>query len=222
MASLKITQLCSTIVNFADALEANNGDKVTVRYLRDLCEMFSGSEASTVVDFVKVTRYATPSGAIGDGPSVSSIIPALSSLHTLVGEVATTDANKCFESFLEILRMNAREPISTFVANVISASKQKGKNELKKDSLLNDHLIANYLERLAVALGDDTKFGTLFDELSVDKTVTRADAVAIASQFCGQTATSTSRRHALERIRERHMKLMKFKGRPSTSNRSAA
>jgi hypothetical protein len=222
MASLKIAQLRSMIDHFADVLEANNADKETIRCLRDLCVMFAGSESETVVAFLRATRYLAQSGGIGGAPSVASIIPALSNLRTLAGEFATTDAIKCLESFLKMLRMNVDEPISMFVANVMSASKQKGKNEAKKNVPLNNYLIAEYLERLTCALGDDKKFGLLFDELSANEAVTRADAVAIASQFCGQTAKSTSRPHALERIRERQTKLMKFKGQPSTSNRSAA
>jgi hypothetical protein len=144
-------------------------------------------------------------------------------LCTLVREIATTDTKKCFESFLEMLRMNEAAPISIFVMNIMSACRQKGNGELNKRESMNHQRVADYLDRLAAALGDDSKFETLFDELSADETLTRNEAVAIASQFCGQTAKSTPRRQALQRIHGRQMKLMRFKRHSSTTaNHSAA
>src|SRR5262245_6681909 len=93
----------------------------------------------------------------------------------------------------------------------------------KKDAApVNDRLIDDYAKRLVAALGDDAQFIPLFEELYADERVAQAEAVAIASRFYGRTPKSTTRPKALERVRGRHVKLMKFKRQSSTSARSAA
>ena len=99
-----------------------------------------------------------------------------------------------------------------------SASRQKA----KKSAPVDERLIDDYVKRLEAALGDDARFEPLLKELQADGRVAQGEAVAIASRFYGRTPRGTSRPKALERVRQRHAKLMEFKRQPSTGGRSAA
>jgi hypothetical protein len=229
MASLKVAELRSILDAFAQALEANKADIAAVCGLRDLCAMFSGSEAKTVAAFLKAIEQVASSASTQGSPRIASIEPVLSSLRALVNGVAKKDLIKSLDSLLDTLRKNADVPIPLFVANAASAlapkvkdeSKRKG-NSKKGAAPVDDHLVDDYVKRLEAALGDDAKFEPLLEELKADHRVAQAEVVVIASRFYGRTAKSTSRPKALERIRERHVKLMKFKRQPSTSGRPAA
>src|SRR5262249_19873846 len=126
------------------------------------------------------------------------------------------------DSFVEVLRINEAKEISTFVTNFMSASERKNKRRSNEGKAVNNLLVSTYLDRLTAALGDDGRFDSLFDELSANEIMTRNDIIALASQFCGQIGKSASRLQALQRIRARHTKLMKFKGHPSTTASQSA
>lgn len=235
MASLKVGQLRSILENFANALEANKADGTIIRGLRDLCAMFSGSDAKTAVAFLKATEHVAPSTNRANGPLLASVVPALTSLRTLVNKVAKKDLNNGLDSLLDALRIHADMPISVFAASMVTASeraapssKSKGRGNKPKSkgkeaaAPMDDRLVDDYAKRLETALGDDAKFEALLAELCADERVQQAEAVAIASRFYGRTAKGTSRPKALERIRERQDKLMKFKRQPSTAGRPAA
>jgi hypothetical protein len=101
-----------------------------------------------------------------------------------------------------------------------SASRQKHKGS--KSAPVDERLIGDYVTRLEAALGNDASFEPLLKELQADGRVAQGEAVAIASRFYGRTPKGTSRPKALERVRQRHVKLMEFKRQPSTGGRSAA
>jgi len=227
MASLKVGELRSLLDSFADALEANQADRAAMRGLRDLCAMFSGSEDKTVATFLKGIKLTTPNSD-ARSPKIASVVPVVASLRTFVNAFASKDLNDGLDSFLDILRTHSDSPISVFVARAVSVSKpavsqSKPKSKGKKVATsMDDRLVGDYVKRLEAALGDGAKFESLLSELSADSRVQQAEAVAIASQFYKQTAKDTSRPKALERIRERQDKLMKFKRQPSTAGRPAA
>jgi len=147
-----------------------------------------------------------------------------------VDGLAKKGLNDCLDSLLDVLCKNADAPITAFAeATVVPVSApkakgaSKGKSKGKKGAApVDDRLVDDYVKRLEAALGDDGKFEPLLQELQADERVGQAEAVAIASQFYGQTRKSTTRPKALDRVRERQIKLMKFKQQPSTSGRSAA
>jgi hypothetical protein len=186
--------------------------------------MFSGSEASKATAFLKAVGHMPPPPVLEDGLSVASIAPALTSLRAFVDGFGKKDLNKSLDSLLDSLRIHADVPISVFVASarqhVASASKPKGKRAAAVP--MNQRLVDDYVDRLETVLGDDRSFGSLLDELQTDQRIAQPEAVAIASRFYGRTPSSTSRSKALERIRERHEKLMQFKRQPSTAGRPAA
>lgn len=229
MASLKVVELGTILTSFAQALEVNNGDAAAVRGLRDLCSMFSGSEAKTAAAFVKTIEQLGPLVGDTDTPQIASIEPVLSSLCTFMNDISKKDLSKALESLLSALRTRADVPLHLFVAHVVSANapKVKGQAKRKRNSAkatapVDDRLVDNYVKQLEAALGDDAKFEPLLADLQADASVRQAEAVAIASRFYGRTAKSTSRPKALERIRKRQEELMKFKRQPSTSGRPAA
>jgi hypothetical protein len=82
MASLKVGELCSILMSFASVLEANQASGAAVRGVRDLCAMFSGSEAKAAEAFLKSVNEMVPSASRANGPLLNSVIPALSSLRT--------------------------------------------------------------------------------------------------------------------------------------------
>jgi hypothetical protein len=227
MASLKVGELRSLLGSFADVLEANQADRAAVRGLRDLCTMFSGTEDKTLATFLRAIKPSVPTND-AKGPKIASVVPVLTSLRTFVNVIAKKDLNDGLDSFLDILRVHSDSLISVFVTKAVSVSKpavpqSKPKSKSKKVSTsMDDRLVSDYVKRLEAALGDDAKFESLLSELSGDTRIQRGEAVAIASQFYKQTAKDTSRPKALERIRERQDKLMKFKRQPSTAGRPAA
>jgi hypothetical protein len=134
--------------------------------------------------------------------------------------------NKGLDSLLDVLRKNGDVPIPVFVANVTSppAPKPRGasKPKSKKGAApVDDHLVDDYVKRLEAALGDDAKFEPLLQELQADERV-RQGGRRLASQFYGQTRKGTTRPKALDRVRERRVKVTEFKRQPSTSGRPAA
>jgi hypothetical protein len=227
MASLKVSELRSLLDSFADVLDANQADRATVRGLRDLCAMFTGSEDKPLATFLRAIKTTAPNSD-ARGLKIASVVPVLTTLRTFVNAFAKKDLNDGLDSFLDILRIHSDSLISVFVAMAIAVSKpavspSKPKSKSKKVATsMDDRLVSDYLKRLEAALGDDAKFESLLTELSGDSRVQQAEAVAIASQFYKQTAKDTSRLKALERIRERQDRLMKFKRQPSTAGRPAA
>ena len=227
MASLKVSEIRSILMNFASVLEANQASGATVVGVRDLCAMFSGSEPKTATAFLKAANDMVPSSGTANGPLLSSVIPALSSLRTFVDVVAKKDLNNSLDSLLDVLQRHADIPISAFVASVVSALSEnmgssRPKSRKKVAAPMDDRLVDDYVRRLEAALGDDAKFESLLAELSADARVQQAEAVAIATQFYKRTAKDTSRPKALQRIRERQAELMKFKRQSSTAGRPAA
>jgi hypothetical protein len=229
MASVKVAELRSILESFALALEVNQADTAAICNLRDLCAMFSGNEAKTVAAFLKAIEHMAPSAEPSNSPRIANVEPALSSLRDLIRGFAKADLIQNVDSLLDTLRKHAEVPVSAFVESVasVNAVNVKGKskpkvNHKKKEILVDEHLVDDYVRRLEGALGDDAKFEPLFRELQADARATQLDIVAIASKFYGRTAKGTSRPKALERIRERQVKVMKFKQQPSTSGRPAA
>jgi hypothetical protein len=94
-------------------------------------------------------------------------------------------------------------------SKVASASKRTSTKRVA--AVLNEPIVANYLEQLEASLGDSQVFPTLFERLSQDSDVRQLEAVAIATRFVAKTSDSTSRAKALERVWKRHAALASFK-----------
>ncbi|MGA7329004.1 MAG: hypothetical protein WBX25_32085 [Rhodomicrobium sp.] len=81
------------------------------------------------------------------------------------------------------------------------------KVETESPSATAQSVVAQYLERLKIALGQES-FEPLFEELSKDKRVRKEEAAAIASEFVSATSKSAKKSDSLKRIRARHDNIM--------------
>ncbi|MEQ1715801.1 MAG: hypothetical protein ABL907_07435 [Hyphomicrobium sp.] len=82
-------------------------------------------------------------------------------------------------------------------------------------------LIDRYARQLEVALGDETGFVSLFNEISNNDDVGKAEAAEIARLFAGKAGVSKPA--ALKKIWARHHNLMTFRAKSeSRAGRSAA
>ena len=116
------------------------------------------------------------------------------------------------ELLLAVVREQGDIPIAGFASairqHVVSASKGQPKMGAAP---VNEQLVDDYLRRLEAALGNDSEFRPLFRELDADKRVTKIEAVEIATRFMSPIPLSTSRPKALQRILQRHQKIVDFK-----------
>lgn len=212
------------LTDFAATLDAGKAPAAGLA-LRTLCDMFSGSETKTVAAFAKVAAGTELAAQQGNGFSLAHIGPVLEHFRSLLIRIG---AKKALIGDLEVILglMKGREGVAVdaFVLavrhHVASASKPKNttKPKSKKEAAPVDlNLVGDYVRRLESALGDDAKFSALLEELRADKRVQKPEAVAIAARFIGPTPASTSRPKALERVHQRHKKLMTFKAIPGRS-----
>jgi hypothetical protein len=89
--------------------------------------------------------------------------------------------------------------------------------------MIDRDLVSNYLQRLQSALGDDHAFIPIFERLNADPAIRQVEAIELASKFVAETAESTSRAKALERVLQRHRTLASFKAKQrAMGGRSAA
>jgi len=224
-AAVKVGEVRSLLERFDDTLEANSVDQAAIGALRNLCGMFTGSEEKTLASFLTAAGCAPLPAATGGGALIGSVVPMLESLLTLLSGVAKKDLLKSLDSLLDILRAKADASITVFVAavqeHVASASQPKRKRGRGADPM-DETLIDDYVRRLEAALGNDSRFKLLFEELRADQRITQREAVSIASRFYGRTPARTSRPKAFGRIWERHENIMAFKRQPSAASRPAA
>lgn len=220
MAALKVVELRDTLVEFASALEANGADRLAIRSIREFCVVFGDHEDLTASAFVKVVGRVQRLPNASSGPSVANLQEVLASFQPILIRLKRKDLSKCLDSLIVVLRGLPNSSVVTFVAAIRKQLVPASRSE--DAALMDTSLVDDYVKRLEGALGDDRKFRALIDELNADRRVDQPEAVAIATRFYGQTSAGTSRSKALGRIRERHVKLMKFKRQPSTAGRSAA
>jgi len=224
-AAVKVGEVRSLLERFDDTLEANSVDQAAIGALRNLCGMFTGSEEKTLASFLTAAGCAPLPAATGGGALIGSVVPMLESLLTLLSGVAKKDLLKSLDSLLDILRAKADASITVFVAavqeHVASASQPKRKRGRGADPM-DETLIDDYVRRLEAALGNDSRFKLLFEELRADQRITQREAVSIASRFYGRTPARTSRPKAFGRIWERHENLMTFTRQSTTARHPAA
>jgi hypothetical protein len=221
MASLKARDLQYRIQLFADVLEMRGADKADVRVLRDVSVIFSGREDKTIAAFFKLASSAPISLEVRERPVMGDALPTLRSMRTLFAGVAPKDLISSIDSLLALLEAKAGISIAAFVASNRVASTPRTKTK-KAAPIMDARIVAEYTKQLDIALGDDAKFRSVFDQLRSDPRVGQLEAVEIANHFAGHTPPRTARAKALSSVKERHVKLMEFKGKPSSAGRSAA
>jgi len=224
MAALKVSELEDLIVRFADVLAKNGAAEPVVASLRGLSGMFKGCRNMTVGAFLKAVSRVGSDAAESAQHSTADVVSALASLKSLLDGVAKKDLSNALDSLLLVLGSKTGlsapalvEMVQKQVASASPPDRKRGKAEA-----MDSGLIEKYVKELEAALGDDARFKALLDELRSDSRIRQAEAVSIATRFSGQTSPKTSRSKALDRILERHTKLMKFKSTPSAASRPAA
>jgi hypothetical protein len=223
MASLKARDLQYRIQLFADVLEMRGADKADVRVLRDVAVIFSGREDKTIAAFFKLASSVPISLEVRERPVMGDALPTLTSMRTLFAGVAPKDLISGIDSLLALLEAKGDVSIAAFVASITSRVASTPRTKTKKAAPIMDaSIVAEYTKQLDIALGDDAKFRSVFEQLRSDPRVGQLEAVEIANRFAGHTPPRTARAKALSGVKERHIKLMEFKGKPSSAGRSAA
>lgn len=180
--------------------------------LQSLCPLFDSYATTSVSDFVKLARAQRIKDAkASSGPYLIEAAKALRMLRAIVAPIAKTGDVKELDEFINVISGKGELSVDVFVSSLVaSASKRERQKEGRP---VDENLIDKYVTRLERALGNERAFLEVFNELRDDETMPQERVVAVANRFMGRTPASTSRPKALERIRQRHAKLMKFKSR---------
>jgi hypothetical protein len=206
---VKVAALVDVLIRYADALEAL-GATGTARHLRALIEALTPSTSAKVSDFADMCSMLSFSKE-GVPPVLAELVPAMESLSKLLSGVAKPALINDLNLLTAVAHSRSDVPISTFASvirqHVASASKRRSKGGA---ALVNQHLVDDYLKQLEANLGNDMAFRALFRDLEADKRVTKLEAVELATRFRGPTPASTSRPKALQRVLERHQKIVAF------------
>jgi hypothetical protein len=189
--------------------------------LRRLCPLFDTFAGISVQNFVKVARSRRIEQLKSSGPLLGEAAEALRAISSVVTPIAKAGAAKDLADLIALFSDRAELSIDSFVSALVGCASKREREKEKRP--VDDKLIDKYLERLEATLGDERAFSATFGELRNDKRMLQEHVVAIANRFMGKTPSSTSRSKALERILQRHTKLMKFKARTEgMSGKSAA
>jgi hypothetical protein len=206
---MTLAELCGVLEIYATTLNQCGAESRATALT-----LLSGAAANLDVKNVKklaehVTALDRSRVVTGD-PSVGELVDTLEELEALARALS---AKASFLSNLADLR-NAfagleRVSIESCMENVSSLVASASPRRRKGGAVVNENLVSNYLERLEKALPDPEAFASLFVALNEDNNIGQGEAIAIASRFMAPTPSRTSRRKALDKVMERHTKLMK-------------
>ena len=215
---MKVAALVGLLTRYTDTLDASSAPAAASR-LRGFVAALGVLESISVSDFASLcSKLHFPKS--GGSPLLRELVPAMEGLSKLLKGVAKAELVSDLERLLAIAREQGDIPIDGFASvirqHVVSASRRQPK---RGAAPVNQQLVDDYLNRLEAALGNDAAFRVLFRDLEADKRVTKTEAVELATRFLGPTPPSTSRPKALQRVLQRHQKIVDFK-RASESIRS--
>ena len=207
---MKISVTTDTLARYANVLaSAGSSTNAAATHLRSFIEALEPVRSLTV-DSLSTACSSAP--VSGEPPRLGELVSPLEALLQLLEDVAKPKNLADLKDLLAVLREHGDTSIEGFASairnHVASASKGKSKKGARP---MDKSLVADYLRRLEATLGDDIAFLALFREIDADKRVTKLEAVGLATRFLGPTPASTSRPRALQRVLQRHQKLMDFK-----------
>ena len=207
---MKVAALADVLARYADALDASCATATAAR-LRAFVGALTPSASNSVSDFANLCSVLPFSNA-GDQPILRELVPTIEGLGKLLEGVGKPGLLTDLELVLAVAREQGDIPIDGFASvirqHVVSASRRQPK---RGAAPVNQQLVNDYLERLEAALGNDAAFRALFRDLEADRRVTKIEAVELATRFLGPTPPSTSRPKALQRVLQRHQKIVDFK-----------
>jgi hypothetical protein len=221
---MQAQQLKSLIESYSDALAAASAREPSLRIARLARVIGIGGTQTAAKFFEKMNK--TGFQHVGDEEcDVSDLVPILDRLLHLLTEAggkkaAITDV----QILLDLIRRSSEFSLNDIesVALVSVASASRGKTKPGEQPVDTEQLVQAYLKRLDAARGRDTEFRSIYKELTDDRRIGSAEAVAIASKFYQPVPASTSRPKALQTILRRHEKLMESRAASSTIGGKAA
>lgn len=218
---MKAREFSQKLLDFADKMRAES-DSRHAAALRSLSRLFENSGDRSVAVLLKGSRPESLSRARAGGPTVKEANAALDRFRRALSAKDRRSATKDFTSLTELLSGNDSASIANLVASVAqsaSRAQPRGKRKLP----VNQALVDDFLKRLEESLGDPQAFKVVFEELEGHPEIGQPEAVALARAFMGKTASTATRKAALERVLSRHSALMDFRAkRKAFGGRTAA
>jgi hypothetical protein len=207
---MKIGSIAHTLARYADLLERSDASSAAAR-VRAFAEALQPAASHDVRELAESCAGMRFPGS-REPYRLRELVPTLEVLLQLLDGIAKLEIIVDLERLLAIAREHGDTSVVGFASvirkQVVSASKGQSK---KGAAQMDQSLVDDYLKKLEAALGDDAAFKTLFRELEADKRVTKVEAIELATRFLGPTPTGTSRLKALQRVLQRHQKLVDFR-----------
>jgi hypothetical protein len=207
---VKVATVASTLQRYADALEVAGASKASsyIHAFVSALEPLAAANMETFVSLFSGSAYSKP----GEPPLLKDLIPTLEALLQLLTGIAGPDMITGLNALLAVAREEGDISIVGIASNVRKHVASASKKQTKRGATQMDQSVVDgYLKKLDAALGDDVPFKALFSQIEDDKRVTKVEAVELATRFVGPTPQSMSRPKALQRVLNRHLKLVDFK-----------
>jgi hypothetical protein len=178
----------------------------TGRRLGQLAQVFEVLPDKTVADVVKRLDEVRPSPASFSTVRLGSLREPLLLLHRLVASRAKEGLVKDVLLLKDLVERNSSIALDAFVSAAVETLRSpaaRGKGGTKP---VRSDLVETYDRRLEEALGNDTRFQSVFGELVRDSEIGSAEATALARRFA--KAATRSKDVAFKKIYARHQALM--------------
>ena len=96
------------------------------------------------------------------------------------------------------------------LAELLGLADDMAKARAKKDDLLNERLVNEYLQKLVSAKTDRAAFDPVFASIKADKQLKSADVIAIAHAYNKGGTKPSSKTMALASISKRFVEIVRF------------
>lgn len=130
--------------------------------------------------------------------NVKSFREAIRTIATFLEASRAGPRSKSLHAVQDLLEGHDDETLEEFLAGLRHRSKESRPRAYS--SAANDVIVTTYLQRLRAAGTDKSTFDQVFDEVSKDKMVRKAEADAIAHAYTGGRPEWPTKRMALEAI----------------------
>jgi hypothetical protein len=221
---VQVAQLGSVLTAFAKALDGSGAGE-TAAHLRTVVRGLATAGGTPTQKFVAAIDKLDMSPFYHGEPTLGSVGAAIDGL---VGALKEGGAKKPLiadlETFLDLINRHKEMSIAEFesaAARSVASASGTRTDIRGTGTVATNQLVDSYLQRLEAALGSD-EFLKIHRELDDDLRITKADAVEIASRFFEPMPPSTPRRKAIQKVLQRHQKLMASRAASATIGGRAA
>lgn len=207
---MQASQLKTLIETYGAALATSGASEAGCR-IALLADAIGKGGTQAVAKFLSAIEKAGLELISGTGTQLGDVAPPVEKLVAILVEAGAKKAAVTdLELLLDLLRRRSEVSLVDFdscaLRSVASASRRKA--DPGAPPVDTKQLVENYLQRLEAALGNDGMFRAVFRELSADKSISKVEAIEIASRFMEPMAQSATRPKALQKILYRHEKLL--------------